>query len=64
MDVANCVEYLVLGDMYQTSKLKMMALGMVVKNADSIINTDVFKELFKQKLELALEVTKIALNKK
>ena len=64
LDVANCVEYLVLGDMYRTLKLKMMALRIVVENADSIIDKDVFKDFFKQKPELALEVTKKALNKK
>jgi len=64
LDANNCVEYLVLGDMYRTLKLKMMALRIVVENADSIIDTDVFKDFFKQKPELALEVTKKALNKK
>jgi len=63
LKVNNCVEYLVLGDMYDTLKLKEKALRLVVENADSIINTDVFRDFFKQKPELALEVTK-ALNKK
>jgi len=63
LKVINCVEYLVLGDMYHTSKLKKTALRLVVENADSIIDSDVFKDLFKQKPELAFEVTK-ALNKK
>ena len=56
--VTNCVEYLVLGDMYQTFKLKRMALRLVVENVDSITDTDVLKDLFKQKPELALEVMK------
>jgi len=64
LKVINCVEYLVLGDMYHTSKLKKTALRLVVENADSIIDSDVFKDLFKQKPELAFEVTKNALNKK
>jgi len=64
LKVTNCVEYLVLGDMYHTSKLKKTALRMVVENADSIIDSDVFKDLFKQRPELAFEVTKKALNKK
>ena len=58
LEVANCVEYLVLGDMYQTFKLKRMALRLVVENMDSITDTDVIKDLFKQKPELALEVMK------
>ena len=64
LEVTNCVEYLVLGDMYQTAKLKRMALRLVVENVDSITDTDVVKNLFKQKPELALEVMKKALNKK
>ena len=63
VDVNNCVEYLVLGDMYQTLKLKRKAVGVAVKNLESIIDSVVFKDLFKQKLELAWEVMK-ALNKK
>ena len=63
LKVINCVEYLVLGDMYNAVKLKKKAMRLVVENADSISNTDVFREFFKQKPELALEFTK-ALNKK
>ena len=58
MEKANCVEYLVLGDMYQTLKMKRMALRLVVENVDSITESDVIKNLFKQKPELALEVMK------
>ena len=61
--VTNCVEYLVLGDMCQTDKLRRQALRLATENMDSIIDTDVFKSFFKQKPELALEVMK-ALNKK
>ena len=57
----NCLKYLDLGDMHDTSKLKKLALG--VEKADYIIKTDVFKDLFKEKPELAFEVKK-ALNKK
>ena len=65
LEVANCVEYLMLGDMYQTFKLKRMALRLVVENMDSIADTDVIKDLFKQKPELALEVMKaVAVNNK
>ena len=58
LKVTNCVEYLVLGNMYQTFKLKRMALSLVVENVDSITETDVIKDLLKQKPELALEVMK------
>ena len=63
MEVTNCVELLVLGDMYQTFKLRKMALRLAAENMESIIDTDVFKDLYKQKPELAWEVTK-ALHKK
>ena len=63
LKVNNCLEYLVLGDMHHTSKLKKLALRLVVEKADSIIETEVFKDLLKQKPELAYEVKK-ALTKK
>ena len=63
LKVNNCLEYLVLGDMHHTSKLKKLALRLVVEKADSIIETDVYKDFIKQKPELAIEVLK-ALTKK
>ena len=63
LKVTNCVEYLVFGDMNQTFKLRSQALKLVAENVDSIIDTDVFKDLFKQKPELALEVMKAVNNK-
>jgi len=63
VEVTNCVEYLVLGDMYQTLKLKKKALGVAVENLDSIMDSDVFEDLFKQKPGLALEVMKASHNK-
>ena len=62
LDVTNCVELLVvgdnLGDMYQTFKLRKMALILAAENMNSIIDTDVFKDLFQRKPVLAWEVTK------
>ena len=58
LESTNCVEYLVLGEMYQTFKLRRRALEVAVENVDSIMDTDVFKDLFKQKPELAWEVMK------
>ena len=58
LEVTNCVEYLVLGEIYQTLKLKKKALGVAVENLDSIMDSDVFEDLFKQKPGLALEVMK------
>ena len=58
LDVTNCVKNLVLGDMYQTLKLKRMALRMLVDNLDSITSTnpDILKDLCKERPELAVEV--------
>ena len=58
LKVTNCVEYFVVGDMNQTVKLRKMALKLAADNVDSIIDTDVFKDLFKQQPELAWEVVK------
>ena len=58
LKVTNCVEYLVVGDMYQTFKLRKMALRLAAENMNSIVDTDVFKDLFQQKPVLAWEVTK------
>ena len=64
LKVSNCVEYLVVGDMYhQTFKLRRMAMRLAVENLNSIIDTDIVKYLFKQKPELAWEIVK-AQNKK
>ena len=66
MDGNNCVEYLVLGDMYHTSKLKRMALRLLVDNLHSITstNSDILKDLCKERPELAVEVIKDLNNKK
>ena len=58
LEVTNCVELFVVGDMYQTFKLRKMALRLAAENMNSIIETDVFKDLFQQKPVLAWEVTK------
>ena len=63
LKVTNCVEYLVFGDMNQTFKLRSKALKLVAENVDSIIDTDVFKDLFKQMPELAWEVMKAQIKK-
>ena len=63
LEVTNCVEYLVLGDMYQTFKLRKRAMEIAVENIVSITDTDVFKNLFKQMPELAWEVMKASHNK-
>ena len=59
LSVENSIEYLVLGDSYNASKLKKMALELVAKNMKKIVDTDVYKDLFRQKPDLAWEVTKV-----
>ena len=44
-------------------KLKKKALGVAVENLDSIMDSDVFEDLFKKKPGLALEVMKASHNK-
>ena len=62
LELTNCVEYLVFGDMYQTFKLRRRAMEVAVENIDSIFDTNVFKDLFKQKPELAWEDMKASRN--
>jgi speckle-type POZ protein len=58
LEVTNCVELFVVGDMHQTFKLRKKALRLAAENMNLIIDTDVFEDLFQQKPVLAWEVTK------
>ena len=66
VEVTNCVEYLVFGDMYQTLRLKRRALRMLVDNLDSITsnNSDILEDLCKERPGLAVEVMKESNKKK
>ena len=63
LDVSNSVELLVLADLHQAPKLKRMALKLVAKNMDTIVNTDVYKDLISRHPALTLEITKALVQK-
>ena len=59
LNVEKSIEYLVLGDSHNAPKLKKMALELVSKNMKKIVDTDVYRDLFRQKPDLAWEVNKV-----
>ena len=59
LEVDNSVECLVLGDSHNAPTLKMMAIKFIGKNITKIVDTDVYKDLFRQKPDLAWEVYKM-----
>jgi len=63
LDVSNSVELLVLADLHQASKLRRIALSLVAKNMDTIVNTDVYKNFIAHHPILALEITKVLVQK-
>ena len=63
LEVSNSVELLVLADLHQASKLRRMALRLVARNMDTIVDTDVYKELIPRYPALALEITKALVQK-
>ena len=58
LEVSNSVELLVLADLYQAPKLRRMALRLVARNMDTIVNTDVYGDFTKHHPALAVEITK------
>ena len=63
LEFSNSVELLVLADLYQASKLRKMALKLVDRNMDTIVNTDVYKDFTSLHHHLALEITKALVQK-
>ena len=63
LDVSNSVELLVLADLHQASKLRSMALSLVARNMDTIVNTDVYQDFIFHHPVLTLEVTKALVQK-
>jgi len=57
LEVSNSVELLLLADLHQAPKLRRMALKLVTKNIDAIVNTDVYKDFVAHHPVLALEIT-------
>ena len=58
LEVSNSVELLVVANLYEALKLRRMALRLVAKNMDTIVNTDVYKDLLAHHPALTLEITK------
>merc|ERR1712045_981578 len=58
LEISNSIELLVLADLHQASKLRRMALRLVARNMDTIVNTDVYKDLTSRHPALAIEITK------
>jgi len=63
LEVSHSVELLVLADLYRASKLRRMALRLVAKNMDTIINTDVYKKLNACHPAISMEITKALVQK-
>ena len=63
LDVGNSVELLVLADLHQASRLRKMALKLVTKNMDTIVNTEVYMEIIAHHPGLALEITQALVQK-
>ena len=57
LEVSNSVELLVLADLHHTSKLRSMALKLVAKNMDTIVNTDVYKDFARHHPDISVEIT-------
>ena len=63
LEVNNSVELLVVADLHNASKLRRMALRLVARNMDTIVNTDVYKDLAKQHPDLTVEITQSLVQK-
>ena len=59
LEISNSVEYLVLGNLHNADNLRQMALRLIVKNMDLIVDSDVYKNLMIKYTDLALEITKV-----
>merc|ERR1712025_440858 len=57
-EVCNSVELLVLADLHHASKLRNMALRLVAKNMDTIVNTNVYDDFARHHPALSVEITK------
>jgi len=65
LNASNCFDLLVLGDLHEAEKLKMVALDFVSLNFPSLVKQDVYKDFLRQypDPDLVLEVTKLAASK-
>jgi len=58
LDASNCLDLLVLGDLHEAEKLKMVALDFVSMNFPSLVQQDIYKDFIRQYPDLVFEVTK------
>ena len=63
LDLSNSVELLVLADLHEASRLRRMALRLVTRNMDAIVNTEVYKDFIAHHPGLALEITQALVQK-
>ena len=59
LEFSNSVELLVLADLHHLSKLRNMALRLVARNMDTIVDTDVYKDFARHHPDICDEITKI-----
>jgi len=63
LEISNSIELLVLADLHRASKLRKMAMRLVARNMDSIVNTDVYKDFIARHPDLTLAITKALVQK-
>ena len=63
LDASNSVELLVLADLHKAFRLRRMALKLVTKNMDAIVNTEVYKDFIAHHPGLNLEITQALVQK-
>ena len=63
LDASNCLDLLVLGDLHEAEKLKMVALDFVSMNFPSLVQQDIYKDFIRQYPDLVFEVTKSVASK-
>ena len=64
LNLSNCLDYLVLGEMYRAQHLKETSRKFLVNNITTVIKTEKWKEMEKEHPSLGFEVMKAALIKK
>ena len=65
LNASNCFDLLILGDLHEAANLKLAALDFVSINSAFLIETEVYKDLFRsQHSDLVFEVTKSMVSKK
>ena len=63
LTVSNCLDYLVLGEMYRAQHLKETSMMFLVENIKAVMKTEEWVEMEKKYPSLVIEVMKAAINK-